>query len=272
MYNVQAKKKYGQNFLKDNVIVEQIVQSIPNSSNVIVEIGPGLGDLTKKLLKVKGVVAFEVDADLYEILKKTFLDEISDNRLKLINKDVLEGWREHLIEENYDLVANLPYYIATNIILRALRDSNCKSILVMIQKEVAVKFCAKVNEKEFSTLGVLAESIGEAEIVFDVPPEAFYPPPKVVSSILKIEKKIDSYDEDFEKFLRVCFVQPRKMLLKNLSTKYPKEILIKLFEELNLQNLRPHQVATSIYHQLYKNLPKGGIDGELKSNKKRGSY
>ncbi len=271
MYNPEPKKRYGQNFLKDNFVLSQIIQSIPKSSNIIVEIGSGLGDLTKELLKVKDVVTFEVDTDLYKILKETFSDEIKSSKLKLINRDVLEGWGKHLIDENYDLVANLPYYIATNIILRALKDENCKSLLVMVQKEVAVKFCSKVNEREFSTLGVLAETLGEANIVFDVAPTAFYPPPKVISSILKIEKKVLSYDEEFEKFLRVCFAQPRKMLLKNLSAKYPKEILNEQFLELNLQNLRPHQVTTSIYHQLYKNLPKGSIDGEFKSGKHRGS-
>ena len=267
MYNVKAKKKYGQNFLKDEAVVQQIVQSIPNTKNTLVEIGPGLGDLTKKLLKVKGVVAFEVDVDLYEILTKDIQDEINNSKLKLINRDVLEGWDKNLIDTNYDLVANLPYYIATKIISRAFRDSNCKNILVMIQKEVAVKFCAKVNQKEFSTLSVLAQSVGEAEIVFDIPPEAFYPTPKVTSSILKISKSELSYDVDFEKFLRVCFIQPRKKLSKNLSTKYSKDIVIEILENLNLETLRPHQVATPMYHQLYKIL-KGRIDGECKSEKR----
>ena len=120
------------------------------------------------------------------------------------------------MKKKYDLIANLPYYIATNIILRAIEDNNCENILVMIQKEVAVKFSAKENEKEFSSLGIIASLCSlENRILFDVPPESFDPPPKVMSSILYIKKDMDvKLDKGFLKFLKVCFSQPRKKLFK----------------------------------------------------------
>ena len=123
---IKAKKKYGQNFLKDESVLLKIIESMPKNNNKIVEIGPGLGDLTKKLVKYKDVRAYEVDRDLYSILRVEFINEIGSGRLDLVLTDVLEVWNEHssLYEEKYDLIANLPYYIAANIILNGLSDDN----------------------------------------------------------------------------------------------------------------------------------------------------
>jgi len=252
-----ATKKYGQNFLKDEAVLEKIVEAIPKDGKRIVEIGSGLGDLTKKLIDVADVTAFEVDTRLCKILKSTFNKPILDGRLKLECGDVLDYWKQgsSLIDEDYYLVANLPYYIATNIILRAFKDSRCQAILVMVQKEVAVKFCAKCGEKEFSALSVLAWSVGECEVLFDVGPDSFIPPPKVTSSVLLISKYTSSNDTRFEEFLKLAFKQPRKKLLKNLSTKYRKEHLLSLFESLHIDpNIRPHQTEISVYQKLYKKL------------------
>lgn len=260
---VEAKKRFGQNFLKDSAVLEKIIQSMPNSDNLIIEIGPGLGDLTKRLLDKKDVVAFEIDKDLCNILKDKFKDEIETKKFILNCGDVLDKWKSSLIQKPYDLVANLPYYVATNIVLKALKDKNCKNILVMLQKEVAEKFAAKSGDREFSSLSVLAESAGEVKKIFDVHPDSFDPPPKVISSVLLIRKSRSLEDKVFEEFLKAAFLAPRKTLLKNLSTKYNKDKIKSAFEKLNLPlNIRPHQVATSIYHQLYKILEKGANDGE----------
>lgn len=266
MQKVRAKKRFGQNFLKDTLVLDKIIQTMSNGVYPVVEIGPGLGDLTKRLLEVQDVVAFEVDLDLCKLLKENFKTEIEQKRLTLICRDVLEQWSENLVDFEYNLVANLPYYISTNIILRALRDSNCKSITVMVQKEVAIKFSSQVDDREFSSLSVLTQTIGSAKILFDVLPESFTPAPKVLSSILNIEKEIFNYDMDFEKFLKVAFSQPRKKLSKNLSSNYSKSDIEDSFKRINLKdNYRPHQVSTSNYHQLYKILERGGIDGEYQS-------
>ena len=262
MEKVKAKKQYGQNFLKDTTILDKIIQSMPNNNNYVVEIGPGLGDLTKNLVKYKDMTAYEVDTDLIGILKSKFAIEIEKGNLKLIHTDVLEAWdkQKTLHDGKYDLIANLPYYIATNIVLRAFEDKNCEHIIVMVQKEVAEKFTAKVNNKDYSSLGIITELISvDSRILFDVPPESFDPPPKIISSILYIKKDMDKHlDKDFNKFLKACFVQPRKKLSKNLTSVIDKNTISKIYEELNIDdNVRPHEVSSSLYSQMHTRVKDG---------------
>lgn len=262
MEKVKAKKQYGQNFLKDTTVLDKIIQSMPNNNNYVVEIGPGLGDLTKNLVKYKDMTAYEVDTDLIGILESKFAIQIEEGRLKLIHTDVLEAWdkQKTLHDGKYDLIANLPYYIATNIILRAFEDKTCEHIIVMVQKEVAEKFTAKVNDKEFSSLGIITDLMSiESRILFDVPPESFDPAPKVMSSILYIKKDMDKYlDKDFNKFLKACFVQPRKKLSKNLTSIIDKDSISKIYKELNIDdNVRPHEVSSSLYSQMHTRVKDG---------------
>jgi 16S rRNA (adenine1518-N6/adenine1519-N6)-dimethyltransferase len=249
---VVAKKKFGQNFLKDESVLHKIIQAMPNNDHSLVEIGPGLGDLTKYLVDVKSVTAFEVDTDLCEHLNRRFKDLIKTNHLQIHCGDVLESWSGSLVDDSYDLVANLPYYIATNIILKALSDEKCKNLLVMVQLEVAQKFAASAGEKVFGSLSVIAQSVGTTSIVIDVPPCAFEPQPKVDSAVLLISKSKSRSDAEFENMLRYAFSQPRKTLLKNLSSYYEKDKLQGAFESMELSlTLRPHQLDTAGYHQLY---------------------
>jgi len=249
-----ADKRFGQNFLKDSTILNRIIEAIPNDGLPLVEIGPGLGDLTKQLLKVGRVRAYEVDKRLCEYLKNEFKKPIENGALELICKDILKH-NGSLIDSEYSLIANLPYYIATNIILNALRDSNCKRVMVMVQKEVAQKFAAPLKSKNFGSLAILSQSIADVQILFEVPKEAFLPPPKVTSAILYIEKRDSLKDKNFEEFLRIATKQPRKTLYKNLSSLYDKELLLKLFEELEIkQSTRAHELELSKYHHIYKKL------------------
>jgi len=258
-----ASKKFGQNFLKSDYYLQKIIQAMPNDNLRVAEIGPGLGDLTKELIKARNVTAFEVDKRLCEHLGTKFETPIQKGNFELRCGDVLEHWEsEKLLDEPYHLVANLPYYIATNIILKAFKDELCQSILVMVQKEVAVKFSAKVKQKEFSALSVLASSVGEATLCFEVEPEAFTPSPNVRSAMLLIEKSQSRDDERFEKFLKIAFKQPRKKLSKNLMVNFSKDIVNQVFAKLELEfNLRPHEAGTSIYHQIYNEL-KDNLDGK----------
>ena len=262
--NIKAKKKFGQNFLKDESIKQKIIQAMPNDNLKVVEIGPGLGDLTKKLLeKDKTITAFEIDLELCDYLQNSLKSEIESKQLSLVCKDVLECWDNSLCKEDYHLIANLPYYVATNIILKALGDSKCKSLLVMIQKEVALKFSAKAGDKEFSSLSILASLIGKSELLFDVGGECFDPPPKVTSSILKIEKtkdyicdelfKDEKEFESFKQFLKTAFIAPRKILAKNLQSRYDKKKIKEFFEKNNLSpTLRPHELSVKEYHLLFQ--------------------
>ncbi|KFN40888.1 MAG: 16S rRNA methyltransferase [Sulfuricurvum sp. MLSB] len=247
-----AKKKFGQNFLRDEAVLAEIIQSMPDTPYRIAEIGPGLGDLTKYLVDVKSVTAFEVDTDLCKHLEHHFADAIATNALTLRCGDVLEHWKSELLDEPYDLVANLPYYIATNIILKALADPACRNLLVMIQREVAEKFSAAPGERAFGALSVITQSVGEARIVLHVPPTAFEPAPKVDSAVLLIQKTANRNDAGFEEMLRIAFAQPRKTLYKNLTARYDGKTLGQAFETLELdRTIRPHQLGTSDYHRLY---------------------
>ena len=265
-----ADKKFGQNFLKNDIYLHKIIQAMPKDDLKVAEIGPGLGDLTKELVKVRNVTAFEVDKRLCEHLTTEFETSIHKGRFELRCGDVLERWESgSLLDEPYHLVANLPYYIATNIILKALRDELCQSVLVMVQKEVAVKFAASVKQKEFSALSVLASTVGEATLCFEVEPEAFVPPPKVTSAVLLIEKKRSLDDEKFEAFLKIAFAQPRKKLSKNLMASFSKESVNQAFEKLAIDpNLRPHEAETSIYHHIYNEL-KDNLDGKQRSEQRK---
>ena len=265
-----ADKKFGQNFLKNDIYLHKIIQAMPNDDLKVAEIGPGLGDLTKELVKVRNVTAFEVDKRLCEHLTTEFEASIHKGRFELRCGDVLERWESgSLLDEPYHLVANLPYYIATNIILKAFKDEQCQSILVMVQKEVAIKFAASVKQKEFSALSVLAQTVGKATLCFEVEREAFVPPPNVTSAVLLIEKNKSLDDKKFEAFLKIAFAQPRKKLSKNLMTVFSKDIVNSIFKKLELDsNLRPHEAETSIYHHIYNEL-KDNLDGKQQSEQRK---
>lgn len=266
---VVAKKKFGQNFLKDSRVLAKIIQAMPKGERKLIEIGPGLGDLTQELLRVKPVVAYEVDEELCVYLGKKFSKEINEGKLTLRHMDVLEQFKQgSLCDEPYDLVANLPYYIATAIILEALEDPQCKSMLVMIQKEVAQKFAAEPKSKEFTALAILTQSIGTATLLFDVDPTSFDPQPKVISSILRIEKQQEFVKgvyqgifetknefESFKKYLRHSFQSPRKTWMKNISSEVDKVTLEKLMHEHQLLlTIRPHELSVLSHHLLFKDL------------------
>ena len=275
---IKAKKKFGQNFLKDEAVLDKIIQSMPNDDLKVVEIGPGLGDLTKKLLHYKNVIAFEIDDDLCEFLKKEFSSYIKKGELSLKCTDVLQYWKgKNLINQKYNLVANLPYYIATKIVLDLLKDDNCKNIIAMLQSEVAYKFCAKEGDKEFSYMAVISDLIGDTSIICDVSPQSFVPPPKVSSSVLKIEKRgelvakelfnNDRELKQFEQFLRSSFSSPRKTLMKNLSI-YEKEKVLSLFSKLGIDSkIRPHQLSSIKYLEIFKALNSATKDIDAKEER-----
>ena len=261
---IKAKKKFGQNFLIDEKILTKIIESTPDlrAKNVakVVEIGCGLGDLTAKLLqKFDEICGYEIDEELFEILQNKFQTEILSKKLELNLGDVLENWGENLRDERYFLVANLPYYVATKIILKAIDDEKCVGMIVMIQKEVAMKFSANCGEKEFSALAIMANLRGKCEICFDVAPDAFNPPPKVVSSVIKIEKSREIYGKnvlfatkkDYDNF-KLAFASPRKKLIKTLTANYSVNALKYAFETLKIdENLRSHQIDIALFIKIF---------------------
>lgn len=283
---IKAKKHFGQNFLKDDSVLNKIIQSIPKSTipdfcNRVVEIGPGLGDLTFWLLKSGfSITSYEIDNELIPILENKFKNEAKEGQFRLINKDANLVWQEQdsLLDKPYILVANLPYYVATKMILNALQDSFCVGVIAMVQKEVAIKFSSKGGESEFSSLGVLANLCGTSDLLFDVAPQCFEPAPKVVSSVFRISKSkmllgdngifacLEEYNR-FKELLKICFNAPRKTILKNLSSKFDKNILISILNDLKLNlNLRPHELNVALYLEIYKQIK---ADNERKQRSNR---
>lgn len=264
----RAKKCFGQNFLRDFHYIQRIVQSIPSLPIQCVEIGVGLGDLTQELLKIESLIAYEVDLDLCSLLDKKFSYHIESERLKIIYEDVLNRstQQQWLCESEYKVVSNLPYYIATRIIIRLLQDRFCRALLVMTQKEVAQRFCAKSGDSAFCALSVLAQTFGEARILFDVPKEAFSPVPKVISSVFIIDKYSASFDsfsfDELESFLKLAFSAPRKTLLKNLSHSFGKNLVKEALESAGVSfNARAHEVETKSFHHILEIIKKGHNNG-----------
>ncbi|MDR2635711.1 MAG: 16S rRNA (adenine(1518)-N(6)/adenine(1519)-N(6))-dimethyltransferase RsmA [Campylobacteraceae bacterium] len=255
---IKAKKHFGQNFLTDTTVVDKIIESMPDMEGLsLIEIGPGLGDLTKALLGRYALSAYEVDEDLYEHLNKMFKEEIKTGRLELILGDVIEHWHKSLKDSPYFIVANIPYYITTPIIHKAYEDRNCVGMVLMMQKEVALKLTAAVSSSEYSSLSILTSVLSDASILFDVPKEAFNPPPKVTSSVVKIEKKreFEGVFGGFKAYLSKAFASPRKTLKKNLSNYFDQKRLFEVFDELKIDtNLRPHEIAAGLHFRLFNSL------------------
>lgn len=218
-YNFKFTKSLGQNFLTDQNVLDDIV----NGSNVceedfVIEIGPGVGTLTKELLKkAKKVCAVELDSELIPILT----EELKDfPNFELIHKDALKVDFNELIgeEKSVKVVANLPYYVTTPIIARLLKEGyKFKSLTIMIQKEVAERIASEPNCKEYGALSILVQYYCDTEILRKVSPTCFIPQPKVDSIIIKLDRldepRVKVKDEElFFKIVRQSFNMRRKTL------------------------------------------------------------
>ena len=215
------KKSLGQNFLKDNNIINKISSSItPEKDDLIIEIGPGSGALTKKIINNEcDVICFEIDKRL-----KEYLDKIESNNLTIIYDDFLDIDLKNYILPKYKrifFIGNLPYYITTAIINKIIHESNPYEIIIMIQKEVALRFMAKPNTKEYSSISVFLQYNFDISKVCDVSKNCFDPIPKVDSMVIKLKRKSNinkAKDEDkLYKLIRDSFKYKRKNLRNNLK-------------------------------------------------------
>ena len=216
------KKKFGQNFLSDINLLQAIVKDadITNNDNVL-EIGAGAGALTKQLAsQANKVIAYEIDTDLCEHLKGLQLSNV-----EFVFKDALKEKIEDIeekLENEYKLVANLPYYITTPLIFKFLEESSkVKSLTIMVQKEVAERIVAKEGGKDYGVLTVMVAFFGEAKITRVVGRQMFYPQPNVDSCVVNIclNKRFPEVDKkDFYNFIRACFSMRRKTILNNLNS------------------------------------------------------
>ena len=256
---MKAKKSLGQNFLVDNNIIEKIIGKITSDSNdLIVEIGPGMGALTKRL-KEKGsfLIAYEVDKDLENILS-----EFEDDRTKIIWQDFLEcNIKEDIKDIKYNklfIVGNLPYYITTPIIEHII-DSNINfdALVIMVQKEVADRFLANPKTKDYGYISVLLQYYFDIKRVCNVSKYSFNPVPKVESTVLSFRVKKIRADVDIEKykeFLKIAFRQKRKTLKNNLSN-YDWEKVKFVLDKYNLsESVRAEEINGDIFIELFNAL------------------
>ena len=203
MKDFEFKKSLGQNFLKDKNIIYKIVNSIDSTKkDLIIEIGPGAGALTKELVKKESdVICFEIDKRLENILS-----EIKANNLNIIYEDFLNVDLSKYIDSKYEnlyFIGNLPYYITTAIINKIIKESNPKSIIIMIQKEVALRFMAKPNTKEYNSLSVFLQYNFDIEKICDVSKNSFVPIPKVDSMVIKLDKKYNLVGGNIKQVVRL---------------------------------------------------------------------
>jgi 16S rRNA (adenine1518-N6/adenine1519-N6)-dimethyltransferase len=230
-YETHAKKRFGQNFIVDANIITKIVNtSSVDENTVVLEIGPGMGSLTQGLLKkAKHVIAIEIDPLMVELCNKHFSDEPN---FTLIHDDVLNVDLKALFNDlgfsgdRLLVVANLPYYITTPIIFKLIESGiHFEEMQLMVQKEVAQRFLAKVGTKDYNALSIIIQTLFEVKTALEVSRNVFIPRPAVDSSVIHLKRKEVSYAQckPYFDFLKCAFVQRRKTLTNNLKATYDSE-------------------------------------------------
>lgn len=243
-----AKKSFGQNFLIDDTILLNIVKSADvKESDVVIEIGPGLGNLTHYILE-KGakVFAFEIDEDMVDMLNERF----NTSNLQVIKQDILKvDLEEYIGGKKVKVIANLPYYITTPIIFKLLEyKENIQSITIMIQKEVAERMTSKPHTKDYGALTINTNIESDVRKLFDVPNTSFIPAPKVTSSVVQIvpnsqkQEQFNIKDKQiFNELVKKAFASRRKKLanslynsnMAGLSKEQIEQCILKIGQTLN---------------------------------------
>lgn len=255
-YGLRPSKKYGQNFLIEPMVIEEILKAAEiEKKETVVEVGPGFGALTFALLEKAGkVTAFEIEKKLTE-----YWQERQSDNLQIVWGDVLRNLKNFDLPEKYKVVANLPYQITSSVIRAFLESENPpESMILMIQKEVAERICAKPGD--MSLLSVAVQYYAEPQIVAAVPRINFWPTPKVDSAVIKILKnKTDEAGDkgktkEFFQLVKVGFANRRKFLIKNLLSllgKKKRGEIQRVFKELNLsEKVRAQELSVEQWKKL----------------------
>ena len=223
-YDLKAKKKFGQNFLHDKNVINQIVESSLCDNKYVVEVGPGPGLLTNAILKknIKKVLVIETDKSFLPIIKK--FKENHSKKFDYIINDILKVNLDKIINEKYSVVSNLPYNISVPFIVSLIEKEQpvkWEKLTLTIQKEVADRIMAKINTKQYGRLSVLTQWRCKVSKICEIKPTCFIPPPKVLSSVISIEPKnvIKTPSvKNFQKIVSHAFGFRRKTLKKSLSS------------------------------------------------------
>ncbi|MBQ8522746.1 MAG: ribosomal RNA small subunit methyltransferase A [Clostridia bacterium] len=259
MDKIDFKKQFGQNFIFDTNLLRFIVESagVTNEDDVI-EIGAGAGTLTNQIaLKAKSVISFEIDKSLTERLQKL---ETEHDNLKFVFEDFMQVDLNKYInnDSKFKVVANIPYYITTPIIFKLLDFAkNIDTMMFMVQKEVAERFCAECNNKDYGITSVILQSIADVKYVRTIKRECFTPAPNVDSALIRLDLKLDKYNINnrkfFVDFVHNAFAMRRKTLVNNLLKSYNTsrcEVEKVLHEmELNLM-IRPENISVDAFVDL----------------------
>lgn len=252
-HQLWAKKSLGQHFLHDETVCQRMIRHLNLAKQTVVEIGPGPGSLTDILLKARPgfLLAIEKDLRFINILKE--FEKPSNTTFEIVQADALNISIPALLREygqsgSYHVVANLPYNVGTELIIRMLADiSNIASITVMLQKEVVDRMKATIGIKDYGRLAILMQSCFEVQELFQISPQAFIPPPKVWSSVvyLKPHQQIPEQGvlKALEKLTFLAFSYRRKMLRASLGKALPLTLWQKLCDTLNIdETKRPEQL------------------------------
>ncbi|HHU53460.1 MAG TPA: ribosomal RNA small subunit methyltransferase A [Clostridiaceae bacterium] len=269
-FNILPRQSLGQNFLISKSILRRIIEisDISDQSHVL-EIGPGLGTLTSALLKCAArVSAYEIDKQMIAVIEQRLKDKMN---LALYQQDILQvNLRKLYAEEsNLQIVANLPYYISTEIIEKLLIEvPNAESMTLMLQKEAAERISLGPNNSRYGPTAILLKLYGKITDRVRVAPSCFYPQPKVSSQVIKIKRhpqsvlfstrvKIDLFRFNF--FLQQCFAQRRKTIRNNLNNYFKNELLDQITDKIEQSDivdlkLRPEQIPAEKFWQLYQSV------------------
>ncbi len=254
---MRPKKSLGQNFLNDKNILTKIIDCGKiNKNDIILEIGPGTGNLTEKIVekKPKHIIVVEKDKELSKILKDKF-----GNQIEIINKDILNCFNDIEFKTPIKVFGNLPYNISTKILTSYIKVQNLEKkynkFIFIFQKEVANRILAKENSKDYGRLSILASWKLDKYKVIDLDPKIFYPKPKVWSSLIVFSPKLEFENlkkaQNLENITNIFFNQRRKMIKKPMKQLFDnfEEIAQKL--EINL-NLRPQNISLKQYIEICK--------------------
>lgn len=254
------KKKFGQNFIIDNNIINNIVNSAAiDSDTLVIEVGPGMGALTNELVKVaKNVLCYEIDTTLKPILEKIDATNLEIIFADFLKRNVLDDIKKYEYKHLY-LVANLPYYITTPILMKII-DENIpvEKIVVMVQKEVGDRFKAKEGSKDYSSLSIIFNYNYNIKKLMDISRHVFIPEPNVDSIVLgfeaKGEKEFIKNPQLFYQLIRDAFTQKRKNLRNNLK-KYNLERIEKVLSNYGFDlSARAEQINYKIFIEIANNL------------------
>lgn len=250
---VFLKKRFGQNFISDKNLINKIINCLDQDKDqLIIEIGPGKGALTKEICnKYKKVIAIEIDESLKTVLQTNIISK----NFELIIGDILQiDLKKLILNQSYkkvSIISNLPYYITSEILFKTLEISSLLSCAVfMMQKEVASRICAKKDEKNYNNLSVACQFYSELKYEFSVSKKMFYPVPKVDSAIVSFKfttknlKKIND-DKKFIAFVRKIFNNKRKTILNNLfNITNDKEKAARILQKIDIdKSLRPENIT-----------------------------